>query len=80
MGIFTMLGVLLAPAQAATVSLTPGSTLTSVGSTVILNIERSDFTDNADGGAFQATWDSTILQLVSVSITSPDFSIGALSF
>lgn len=75
MGIFTMLGVLVTPAEAATVSLIPGATQSSVGATVTLSIEGSGFTGNADGGAFHATWDATILQLVSVSIASPPWDL-----
>jgi len=52
MGIFTMLGVLVTPAEAATVSLIPGATQSSVGATVTLSIEGSGFTGNADGGGF----------------------------
>ncbi|MEN8762128.1 MAG: VPLPA-CTERM sorting domain-containing protein [Thiogranum sp.] len=75
MGIFAMLGVLVTTAEAATVSLIPGSTLTSVGATVTLSIEGSGFTDNTDGGTFTTTWDPAILQLASFTIANPPWDV-----
>jgi len=70
-GIFALLGVLVTTAEAATVSITPSSSLTSVGATVTLSIEGSGFTSNTDRGSFTTTWDSSILQLASFTVANP---------
>jgi len=79
MGIFTMLGVLVTTAEAATVSLIPNFTQTSVGDTVTLSIEGSDFTGNTDGGSFQTTWDPAVLQLAGFSVANPPWDLSFVS-
>jgi len=67
LGMLIMWGALVPAVEAATVSLIPSTAMKLPGDTLILDVEGTGFTDNADGGSFTTTWDPSVLILKSVS-------------
>ncbi len=64
------LGALLIAGQvnAATISLTPSANIVNVGDTFTLTVAGSDFNDGVSAGGITLSWDTALVQLVSVAI------------
>lgn len=57
--------------QAASVDVVPASNDVFQGDTLVLMVVGSGFDQDADGGSFAATWDSSVLTYVSTNVIAP---------
>lgn len=57
--------------QAASVDLVPDNLMVSQGEQITLTVIGSGFDDDADAGAFGATWDPAVLSYVRTDISAP---------